>query len=263
MEFYPLSSVRHTHLQQFLRCPHRFMLHYLEKKYLFPPNLAIHRGKSVHGSAQAMHQDIIKESLSTKKYYEELADWIFTKSTREEDVFVPKCEWSEREKLAITAHQEALILTGLYRQDYAEVVEPWLVEERIVADLGLEVPFEGTIDLVTRQESLEDIKTTAKRYAEDAAHKSLQVTGYNILYKSQHGHYPDLSRLIVLIAKKVPEVQPLETTRNDSHVPAFKARIEYMIRQVKAGLFPPTEPSNWWCSEKWCNYWQVCQYATK
>lgn len=261
---YPLSSIRFTHLQAFLRCPHRFKLHYLDRHYYFPPSVAIHRGKSVHGVAQATHTSKLEHDVDLPlDYCQDLAAWLFRQSAEHEGIWVPKSEWAERKKMAAEAYDHAVILAGVYRKDVAPAIRPRLVEHTMTVDLGVDVPIEGTLDLVTVDEIIDDIKTTTKKYGEDEAHKSLQITNYNIMYKEKYGHFPRGSRLTVLIAKKESEAQVLETSRDETCIPAFKERLIYMIRMVQAGLFPPTEPTNWWCSEKWCNYWQVCRYAIK
>jgi len=36
------------------------------------------------------------------------------------------------------------------------------------------------------------------------------------------------------------------------------------LAAIKTGIFPPTNPDSWWCSEKWCGYWDdVCPFGRK
>jgi hypothetical protein len=36
-----------------------------------------------------------------------------------------------------------------------------------------------------------------------------------------------------------------------------------VARSIAMGHFPPTDPGNWWCSERWCSMWGHCRGLAK
>jgi hypothetical protein len=127
----------------------------------------------------------------------------------------------------------------------------------------LEYPLQGTLDLVETDGRLCDIKSAAKSYNQAAGDVSLQITQYNVMFFLTFGYWPPESSLIILVDLKAPKVQEVKTTRGPSCLEPYKERVRLAIRQIKSGIFLPTNPDNWWCSEKWCGYYQLCPFGNK
>jgi hypothetical protein len=258
-----LTTIRQSQMNTLLRCPAQFEFRYIKGLYI-PPGIAAHRGTAIHRPAQAnsLHKLDCGEDLPLD-YLTDMAADSFKYSVEEKGVFVPKSQVSGARNLLGEAKDQAVRLTRLFRQEVAPTFWPKLVEERMIVDLGVGAPIEGTLDLVTMKEQVWDYKSAAKSYNPDQAHKSLQLTFYAVLYKLKYGRWPEELTLVVLVDTKTPKVQPLPTRRNEAHLPAFADRLKLALKQVNLGLFPPCDPTNWWCSEAWCGYWHICKYAPK
>jgi hypothetical protein len=55
-----------------------------------------------------------------------------------------------------------------------------------------------------------------------------------------------------------------ESTRDAADIEQLKGRMALTLAAIQTGVFPPTNPDNWWCSERWCGYWDgICPFGKK
>jgi hypothetical protein len=125
---------------------------------------------------------------------------------QEEGVFIPKDQLSDKEKLLATGLDAAVRLTKLYREALAPAIQPLLVEEKLSLDVGLDLPLEGTIDVLTTDNWLPDLKTADKSKGLKDADHSLQLTFYAGLVAQHTGHWPEKISLEVLVNNKEPKL---------------------------------------------------------
>lgn len=246
---------------QMYRCPAQFEFRYI-KGIIIPPGVAARRGTSVHTSAQATHLLKIRtgEDLPVD-YLTDLASDTYKKLVKEEGVYICKADMGDRNKIIQNGHDAAIRLTKLYRNRVAPYVKPLLVERRVELDVGLEIPVQGTLDLVTEDKVLADLKTTEKSYSQEQVDSSIQLTLYSMLAEKACGFWPTPA-IVALVDTKEPKAQIVKTTRNKADADRLVSRIQIMLQQIKAGLFPPCTPDSWVCSEKWCGYHQICKWFT-
>ena len=107
----------------------------------------------------------------------------------------------------------AIRLTRLYRESLAPAIQPLLVEEKMTMDAGLDLPLQGTIDVLTADHWLPDLKTADKSKGPKDADYSLQLTFYAGLVAHQSGQWPKKVSLEILVNNKEPKLQSLPTTR--------------------------------------------------
>ena len=81
----------------------------------------------------------------------------------------------------------AVRLTKLYRESLAPTIQPLLVEEKMTMDAGLDLPLQGTIDVLTADHWLPDLKTADKSKGPKEADHSLQLTFYAGLVATRPG----------------------------------------------------------------------------
>jgi len=53
---------------------------------------------------------------------------------------------------------------------------------------------------------------------------------------------------------------PIEQ-RTKAHVVALARRVEAAVKVIEAEAFLPAQPDEWWCSPRWCGYWNICPYG--
>lgn len=258
-----ISVISQSMLGMFLRCPAQFERRYILGE-IIPPGIAARRGSAVHKAAELNHgqkllscQDLPAEDL------QDVARDEYVRLVKDEGVFIPKEDAGEKDRLLGAGLDAAVRLTGLYRADLAPLIQPTLVEEKIEADVGLPVPLIGTIDVLTVDGWMPDLKTADKSKPAGEADNSLQLTFYSGLLAHQTGTWPKRISLEILVNTKEPKRQSLETKRGPEHWRNLLARLEIALAQIQTGLFPPCDPSSWICSPRWCGYWQSCRYSIK
>lgn len=256
-----MKFISQTMINQFYRCPEQFRRRWIEKE-IIPPGIAARRGTAVHKAAAVNHlQKIASKTDLPLGDLQDAARDEYVRVVKEEGIFIPREQVPSTKKLLGEGLDAAVSLTELYHRDLAPLIQPIIAEERQSADVGLGVELQGTIDVVTWDKGLLDIKTADKSKNQNEAHNSLQLTFYSGLYLARFGDWPEKISLEILINTKEPKLQTLETTRGEDDWKNLISRIQAMLAQIETGLFPPCDPTAWICSPKWCGYYYSCKYA--
>lgn len=150
---------------------------------------------------------------------------------------------------------------------HAEMQAPDYQPEFVEQQFRIELPdsthdFVGVIDLATTDRVIADLKTTRKSSNQDAADKSVQLTGYAAGYTAMTGNAPRLIQLdvgVVLKTKTKRDVFP--TTRTADDFAELSARHNILLKAIETGTFMPIEPGHWKCSAKWCGFHPTCPYT--
>ncbi|OGS21571.1 MAG: hypothetical protein A2252_00110 [Elusimicrobia bacterium RIFOXYA2_FULL_39_19] len=152
----------------------------------------------------------------------------------------------------------------VYLQKIAPKVQPIAVEEHccISFDSPVEYGFQGYLDLITEQNYIVDTKTAGKKYSDDAAQYDLQLTAYDVLYRTTRGKIPAGVQFHVLVkgsARKEPTVQILSgTTRTERQISRFLKTLALIAQSIKSGIFYPNDQSIVKpCS--YCGYFDLCK----
>jgi hypothetical protein len=256
-----MEAITQSMLGMFLRCPHQFERRYLRGE-IIPPGIAARRGSATHKAAQLNHEQKLhsQTDLPLGDLQDAARDHYVT-LIREEGVFLPKDRLSDKDKLLAAGLDATVRLTTLYREALAPSIQPLLVEEPLTCEVGLALPLKGTIDVLTTDHWLPDLKTADKSKGPKDADYSLQLTFYAGLVAHRTGAWPQRISLEVLVNTKAPKLQSLPTTRGPADWTNLVQRVHLMVAQIEAGLFPPCDPSAWICSPNWCGYFWTCTYA--
>jgi hypothetical protein len=258
-----METITQSMLRMFLRCAYQFERRYLRGE-IIPPGIAARRGSATHKAAQINHEQKLHSQTDLPAGdLQDAARDHYVRLIQEEGVFIPKDQLPEKDTLLARGLDAAVRLTKLYRQALASAIQPLLVEEKLTLDVGLDLPLQGTIDVLTTDNWLPDLKTADKsKGAKDADH-SLQLTFYAGLVAQHTGQWPARISLEVLVNNKEPKLQSLPTSRGPAEWTNLLLRIQLMLAQIHTGLFPPCDPGAWICSPQWCGYFWTCKYALK
>lgn len=129
---------------------------------------------------------------------------------------------------------------------------------------GVPIPIVGFIDAIGLDGVPIDFKTSGKKWSQEQADTDLQATFY-IASLAQLGmiELPAKFRFMVFTKTKNPDVQILETTRTHKDIFTLYGLVNEVWQAIRREVFTPTDPSNWWCSHKYCGFWDVCEYGGK
>jgi len=160
---------------------------------------------------------------------------------------------------------EAVSLARLHHREAAPKIEPVNVERLWELDItGTQHKLAGRIDIETAT-GIRDTKTTKIAGSQDKADTSDQLTMYGMAKTVlDGGNIGDLTFSLDYLQKLVtPKYKPFDTKRTDADVQALLMKVSQAFRVIDSGLFMPTSRENWWCSEQWCGYHDVCPYVGK
>ena len=251
-----------SQLQMFQRCGEQWRRRYLEEEVI-PPGIAARVGSGVHKAAEKNFRVKMRsgEDLPLDAFQDAAAE-AYDEALSEGVFFAP--DELPGAKIAMArGKDDAVSLATLYRREVVPTIMPELVEEKITLELpGVPLPVVTVLDLYTADKSLRDLKTSAKKWAEDKAHASPQPTAYREAVKAATGEYPADIRFDVLVRTKTPTLQIIDTARTDEDTAVLIKQFNMMVAAINAGIFLPAEPDAWICSPKWCGYWFSCPYIS-
>jgi len=257
------KSIHQSMLGMFLRCSAQFERRYINGE-IIPPGISARRGSGVHKAAQINHeQKLVSHKDLAVDILQDAARDEYVRLVKDEGVFIPKDQVSEKDKLLADGLDASTRLAKLYRESLAPQIQPALVEQYLTIDAGLSLPLAGTIDVLTDTNWMPDLKTADKSKAAGEADNSLQLSFYAGLVANHTGKWPERISLEILVNNKEPKLQSLETKRGPEHWANLLLRVQIMIAQINTGLFPPCDPGAWICSPKWCGYFDSCKYSIK
>jgi hypothetical protein len=130
---------------------------------------------------------------------------------------------------------------------------------------GREVFLSGTPDHV-RVGDLDDWKTGSSHYDQGKADSRPQGQYYAILAEAEYGMQFDTMTYWSANRKKGAWVPITQVMTNRSRAAARAAAMEW-AGMIEADYYPPTPSAptgkngrGWWCSAKYCNAWEVCDF---
>lgn len=182
----------------------------------------------------------------------------------DEDVVV----YGEKKARAM-AVDKAVRLSGLHRNIVAPKVQnPTHLERSWVLDVeGFQFELAGAIDIQELVDGVHihvrDTKTSGKSPSADVADKSLQLSMYAMALWKFEGLLPKSLTLDYLIDNKTPVVKSFSTERTIDDFQPLMRRIETVTAQIDAGIFPPANPDHWFCSQRFCHFFESCKYAMR
>jgi putative RecB family exonuclease len=245
----PINHFSYSQLSTYLTCPLRYRLQYVD---LIPP--AFRSASLVFGSS-------IHEAVAA--YYQSRLEGDVLRPDQMWDVYRDTWRGAEGVKL-FNGDGEASLLDKARQliNVFHDQVDPHVivvgVEEFFEVQLAPEVPpFHGYIDLIEQTENgavtVVDLKTSAKKLADNAVHANLQLTAYAV-GAGALGFDPEqlTLRLDVLTKTKNPELARYETTRTEAERERFVKLVKHVWQAIEHHAFYPRQ--DWSCPQ--------CAWAT-
>lgn len=151
----------------------------------------------------------------------------------------------------------AAALASLHGKTLAPKIDPIGVEVPFMVELPqLTHDLIGVVDIETTSH-IRDTKTKGRAPQYQAARRSVQLAAYSL-------RSPGKSvALDYLVKVRNPYALTVEAEVSDRERLVVLKRVEVATEVIKRGTFKPANPGDWCCSEKWCGYWNVCDYGAK
>jgi len=251
-----------SQLGMMARCGEQWRRRYVEKEKS-PPAIAMLKGTALHHGAEVNFKQKIESHKDLSK-----ADIV--------ENAVGKLEAAFKDDVSLTADEQKIGVKKLLHNITGEVVklaeahadeqapeyQPIAVEQefRVVMD-ECDYDLLGYIDLIDDTQRVVDLKTSKAKPKKDVANDSIQLTGY-AAYQVTQGVYPINVRLDFLtLNKKGVTRTKVDSVRDAGDLRALGRRIDMAANAIQSGVFMPSIPGTWWCSNTWCGYWNTCPYV--
>jgi hypothetical protein len=276
----PRNYLSVSQINMYLRCPKQYEFRYI-KDEKNPPSGNLIQGTSGHSALEKTHHHIVDHGTPASD--EEVMD---TFSSSWDKACQEEVTW-DADDPRDGMKDQGLALVRMYNHSVAPTVKPRVVTKDGQTIRGIEeevkitiegVPMLGYIDLIDSDASLSfspdeaaliheaggaipaglrtaivDFKFKSKSMTDAEANGSIQLTFYSYATGILAGRFDQL------LKQKTPKLKRLDTFRSSKDHAWLKQIIRGVAEAISAGVFPPTDPTNWCCSEKWCGYWHMCR----
>lgn len=246
------------------KCPKQYEYRYLEN-IIAPPSVAMHIGTGTH---TGIEKNLLSKRDTGSLLPEEQVIEAATESFKNTwDGSPPALDEDEREigEKAVRgrAIDQVAQLAQLHHREAAPRIVPVHLERYFRLELKrYDHDLDGFID-IQEADAIRDTKTTSKAPPEDEADRSLELSIYALGVKTIDGKAPAKVKHDFLVKTKKPQYIPRESTRTDEDFKAVLLRVEAASKLIAAGAFYPTNADNWWCSRKFCGYFDRCPFGAR
>ena len=247
----------YSQVSQFLRCPLSYYFDRIAKlpKPFISSGLAL--GATVHHALAEYHRSIQENRILGPEQVHDVLMATWDEMENREPI-----QYKDSEDRTKSVDQ-AVALLDLYLKEpipacVVAVEEPLLVPLFNSHGDALEKPLLAIPDLITRETeelTVREFKTSGRRYGEVETDASLQASCYAHAVQDRYDEQPRV-RYTVLIKTKTPQIQHLETVRNEADVVRLGDVVQAVDRAIQAEAFYPVEsPMN--CSG--CPFYRPCK----
>lgn len=261
-----MKTIHQSDLDQLLRCGVQFEFRRI-KGIIMPPSISASRGHAVHKAVET--NELYKKEGRPELLPSDIEDIAVTeyKIAISDGIFLPKEQQSEKRKQLEMGLVDSVRCSKKYLSVVSPMIDPIEVEKKFEIDFpNVSMPISGQMDIINRNHCVDDIKTTTTKWSDDRVNESIQPILYSYAYEKIYGQRPDW-KYHILIARQgktgnptSTDYQPLSLKIRDTHYDSLSVWLILFERAIQSGIFLPANPMSWWCSSKWCGYWQICKY---
>ena len=236
-----------TQIKMFLRCPLQYFFRY-KQGIKIPPNSSMTIGRVIHQTIE----DLYKKKIETQEMTEEEIKERFS------------CHWAvesketqfKRDETSGELKDEGIKLISKYVEDIAPTVKPKELERKF--ELRFEnVPYTlvGIIDLIEQNGTIVDHKCSKRSPNQGEIDRDIQLSAYQIGYKSMYGKDPKGLRYDYVVRNKVPKTVQCTTERTPEALNRFLKLVGHVSRAIENEIYYPNQSMMCSC----CGYKDLCK----
>lgn len=254
-----------SRLQMYARCPAQFCHRYVEGK-IRPPGIAMLIGSGTHQGAEVAmkHKATTGENqrpddvrdVAVNGFDWRVSDGDVALDDEEQARGRPAAIGTARDRVAAAAHYWACAMQPDYWPFSVESIE-----QQFRIPLQADLDLMGVVDLITREQAVVDWKVGKRAISQGEADTSIQLTAYALHHQYTTGRAPSEVQLAVIQEAKETKHYVRRSVRDRTDFGILLRRVELLQRAKAAGIFPPCNPDNWWCSPRFCGYWRECEHV--
>jgi hypothetical protein len=259
-------TISPTKISMHSKCEEQFRRRYILGE-VHPPGVALIRGSAFHKAPEINFKEKLKTGLdlSLEVLQDAARDAFDEREKSEGCTLTPEERKKGAEKVLGEAKDMAVRLVEPFRRKVAPRIQPVLVEQYKKIELpSCSHDLSGRLDLSTTEDFVDDFKTGVKVKQQSDLDTDPAMVYYNLAHVHITGRWPKAGRWHQLLdyKKKGPTIgKTLITVVGKPDVEVFLRRVNYMLGALARGDVKPATPGVWWCSPRWCGYWDDCKYV--
>jgi CRISPR/Cas system-associated exonuclease Cas4 (RecB family) len=226
-----------SQLTTFLMCARKWAFRYVEEA---PPEFrssALAFGSAVHSALEWIHLEKLEGRAPDPDVAARIfrADWTAETEGR--------LRWKEDE-VADDLRDKGEALVRLYIEKYRDLsiraAELPFEIDLVDPETGevMEHRLRGYFDLLLPEDTLVEIKTSARRFDEENLRRRIQLSAYAYTYRRMYGRDPTIT-VVTLLKTKKPAIEESTTPRTKEDDAFFVHLASEVARGIDAGAFPP------------------------
>lgn len=246
-----------TQVQMFWdKCPKAFEFRYIKGVRTAPAGAA-YQGTAYHGGLEENFKYKLEASkdLPREAVEQVVADRWDNLIKRQKPVVDDGVELG-------ALKDQAVALAACYHDEVAASVQPQHVEQELFVPVEGAYPIACRLDLIDVDDIDIEHKTSGAKWEERRADGDLQMTAYEYARRKTLGRATPGGQLHIAVKTKVPKMQRLHVIKTEEQLLGFEVVHRFVSDAIRRGDFPP-RTDGWWCSQKWCGYWNECPYGAK
>ena len=241
-----LDHISSSQIDIWLRCPAQWEYRYVQG-IKSPPSGDLIEGSCYHKAIEAnFTQKIVTfQDLSIDDCLDAFSSCWQVAITREENIV-----WGGKSPEFIK--DQGMTLVAEYMAIVSHLIQPIRVETPINTEIA-GVKFICIPDLIDINKIVIDHKTSSKIYVQADVDRNLQASA-----EAYSLGRPIVFRNHVAVKTRTPHIQIIQTYRTRSDIEWWVDLVTGVIAQMNSGVAPP-RPTDWWCSPRFCGYYELCR----
>jgi hypothetical protein len=252
-------------IDTFTKCGEKWRRRYVMRERR-PPRLRMIKGTAVHRGAEWNYKQKIESRVDVAvNLFKEYSAAAFDTEVNAGFELDTEERAIGKDKVLGEAKDSAVKLAELYATESAPQYQPRAVEARVLIVLPSATHNLLSIaDLVTEDDIIVENKT-GKKWSQDRADLDPQLTFQAMTFRALYGYDPRKIVVENLVVNKVkdPYRNVVDTQRAETDYTAMINRINTVLDAINKGVYPPANPSGWWCAPDQCEFFDSCSFVAK
>lgn len=253
------SHLSVSQVRKYLKCGLQYYFHYIEGVTGSPPTANMLRGSAVDAAANTHFQSRIDTSkgLTESAFIEKAVHYHDEQKDNYDFALKGDNDYLHSSRIGESRDQTSK-LGKRYFTDFANSLVPAEVQKKYEVQYIDKMDFIGYADLITADGTIIDNKVK-KRNAVGDLTRDLQLVAYSFLNDGEQTHSE--VGLAIVTDTKEPRAFYYTQTIFPEHKKIAKSRINAAYKGLQAKIFNPAPEGSWYCSEKWCEFWAICEFG--
>jgi len=251
-------QLHQSHLAQLYRCGYKFSRVVIDGERE-PATIPLIVGTSTHATvARNLNNKIDKGTLFTREAIQDYSRDDFNQSWKESPVVFNEAEAAQGiEKTRDKAQDQAIQLVTAHHYEIAPIVKPKQVERKWVINAKeYDYDLSGTID-IDEGKDIRDTKTCKTNLGQRIVDVSEQYTFYAFAKYMIDGALPEFvhqDNIVKPTERRAAYCATYKSTRTMDDFKVVMRRFDQATKIIKAGVYAPANPADWWCSKDFCGF---------